>query len=393
MQQTSERAHHLQSSLIRDVAEKGMQMRDILPLWFGEGQWPTSQIAIEAAQNALQAGDHFYQPNNGKPRLRSALAHYMNGLYGTSKTKQNITVTASGMQGLALTALALIDSGDRVVCIGPVWPNLGESFKIAGGQIDPTTLVARDGRWHLDIEQLLAKLTDKTKALLINSPNNPTGWVCSAEEQKSILDHCRKQGIWIVADDVYARLYQHGSLAPGFQHLANADDLLISINSFSKAWSMTGWRLGWITAPASLEKTFAHLTEFNIACPAGFIQEAGLAMIEQGEAEVSLLQHRLRKALTLTRTRLKHFEDISFIEPDGAFYCFFSVRGLTDSLAFAHALLEQTKVGLAPGLAFGPAGGGCLRLCYAQDEQLLNKAFDRLDKGFNAVRRSLIEDN
>ena len=391
MQQTSERAHHLQSSLIRDVAEKGMQMQDILPLWFGEGQWPTSQIAIEAAQNALQAGDHFYQPNNGKPRLRSALAHYMNGLYGTSKTKQNITVTASGMQGLALTALALIDSGDHVVCIDPVWPNLGESFKIAGGQIDSTTLIARDGRWHLDMEELLAKLTDKTKALLINSPNNPTGWVCSAEEQKTILDHCRKQGIWIVADDVYARLYQHGSLAPGFQHLANADDLLISINSFSKAWSMTGWRLGWITAPATLEKTFAHLTEFNIACPAGFIQEAGLAMIEQGEAEVSLLQHKLRKALTLTRTRLKHFEDISFIEPDGAFYCFFSVRGLTDSLAFAHALLEQTKVGLAPGLAFGPAGKEYLRLCYAQDEQFLNKAFDRLDKGFNAVKRSLLE--
>ena len=391
MQQTSERAHHLQSSLIRDVAEKGMQMQDILPLWFGEGQWPTSQIAIEAAQNALQAGDHFYQPNNGKPRLRSALARYMNGLYGTSKTTQNITVTASGMQGLALTALALIDSGDHVVCIDPVWPNLGESFKIAGGQIDSTTLIARDGRWHLDMEELLAKLTHKTKALLINSPNNPTGWVCSAEEQKTILDHCRKQGIWIVADDVYARLYQHGSLAPGFQHLGDADDLLISINSFSKAWSMTGWRLGWITAPATLEKTFAHLTEFNIACPAGFIQEAGLAMIEQGEAEVSLLQHKLRKALTLTRTRLKHFEDISFIEPDGAFYCFFSVRGLTDSLAFAHALLEQTKVGLAPGLAFGPAGKEYLRLCYAQDEQILNKAFDRLDKGFNAVKRSLLE--
>ena len=391
MQQTSERAHHLQSSLIRDVAEKGMQMQDILPLWFGEGQWPTSQIAIEAAQNALQAGDHFYQPNNGKPRLRSALAHYMNGLYGTCKTKQNITITASGMQGLALTALALIDSGDHVVCIDPVWPNLGESFKIAGGQIDSTTLIARDGRWHLDMEQLLAKLTNKTKVLLINSPNNPTGWVCSAEEQKIILDHCRKQGIWIVSDDVYARLYQHGSLAPGFQHLANADDLLISINSFSKAWSMTGWRLGWVTAPAALEKTFAHLTEFNIACPAGFIQEAGLAMIEQGEAEVSLLQHRLSKALTLTRSRLKHLAGVSFIEPDGAFYCFFSVRGLTDSLAFAHAILEQTKVGLAPGLAFGPAGEGYLRLCYAQDEQILNEAFDRLDKGFNAVRNSLLE--
>lgn len=390
MQQTSERAHHLKSSLIRDVAEKGMQMQDVLPLWFGEGQWPTSQIATEAAQNALQAGDHFYQPNNGKPQLRSALAEYMNGLYGTQKTAQNITVTASGMQGLALTALALIDRGDRVVCIDPVWPNLGESAKIAGGNIDPITLTARDGRWHLDMDLLLDKLNNKTRALMVNSPNNPTGWVCSAEEQKIILEHCRKQGIWIVADDVYARLYQHGPLAPGFQQLANTDDLLISINSFSKAWSMTGWRLGWITAPANLEKTFAHLTEFNIACPAGFIQEAGLAMIEKGEEEVSLLQHRLRGALKLTRDRLQRFEDISFIEPDGAFYCFFSVRGLTDSLAFAHALLEQTKVGLAPGLAFGPAGEGYLRLCYAQDESVLDEAFDRLDKGFQAARSSLL---
>ena len=382
MQQTSSRAYHLRSSLIREIAEKGMMMEDIIPLWFGEGQWPTSPIAVDAANAALQNGDHFYQPNSGKPRFRDAICHYMNRLYNTQKTSQNITVTASGMQGLALSALALMDVGDRVVCVEPVWPNLAESFRIAGGQIDTLTLCVRDGRWHLNVDQLLAKLSDDTKALLINSPNNPTGWVCSPQDQQAILDHCRAKGIWIVSDDVYARLYQHGNVAPSFQQLAHEDDRLISINSFSKAWSMTGWRLGWIAAPAELEKTLAQLTEFNIACPAGFVQEAGLAMIEQGEQDVSRLQERLKGALALTRTRLQNLGDVSFIEPDGAFYCFFSVAGLTDSLAMAHAILEHTKVGLAPGLAFGPAGEGYLRLCYAQDETILNRAFDRLDKGF-----------
>ena len=365
-------------------------MEDIIPLWFGEGQWPTSQIAVAAANKALETGDHFYQPNSGKPPFRDALCSYMNGLYGTKKTRQNITVTASGMQGLALTALALMDVGDKVVCIEPVWPNLAESFRIAGGKIDTLTLTARNGRWHLDMDQLLAKLTDETKALLINSPNNPTGWVCSAAEQQVILDHCRKKGIWIIADDVYARLYQHGTVAPSFQQLADEEDRLISINSFSKAWSMTGWRLGWITAPAFLEQTLAQLTEFNIACPAGFVQEAGLAMIEQGESEVELLQNRLRAALALTRTRLQNLAEVSFIEPDGAFYCFFSVAGLTDSLGFAHAILQHTKVGLAPGLAFGPAGEGYLRLCYAQDEPVLNEAFNRLEKGFQTARQAVM---
>ena len=390
MQQTSSRAYHLRSSLIREIAEKGMLMEDIIPLWFGEGQWPTSQIAVAAANKALETCDHFYQPNSGKPPFRDALCSYMNGLYGTKKTRQNITVTASGMQGLALTALALMDVGDKVVCIEPVWPNLAESFRIAGGQIDTLTLTARNGRWHLDMDQLLAQLTDETKALLINSPNNPTGWVCSAAEQQVILDHCRRKGIWIIADDVYARLYQHGTRAPSFQQLADEEDRLISINSFSKAWSMTGWRLGWITAPAFLEQTLAQLTEFNIACPAGFVQEAGLAMIEQGESEVELLQNRLRAALALTRTRLQNLGEVSFIEPDGAFYCFFSVAGLTDSLGFAHAILQHTKVGLAPGLAFGPAGEGYLRLCYAQDEPVLNEAFDRLEKGFQTARQAVM---
>ena len=390
MQQTSSRAYHLRSSLIREIAEKGMLMEDIIPLWFGEGQWPTSQIAVAAARSALEKGDHFYQPNSGKPHFRDALCGYVNKLYGTNKTRQNITVTASGMQGLALTALALMDVGDRVVCVEPVWPNLAESFRIAGGKIDSLTLTAKNGRWHLDMDQLLAKLTDDTKALLINSPNNPTGWVCSTEEQQIILAHCRKKGIWIIADDVYARLYQHDIVAPNFLQLADEEDRLISINSFSKAWSMTGWRLGWITAPAFLEQTLAQLTEFNIACPAGFVQDAGLAMIEQGEKEVRLLQDRLKAALSLTRTRLQSLDEVSFIEPDGAFYCFFSVAGLTDSLGFAHAILEHTKVGIAPGLAFGPAGEGYLRLCYAQDETVLNEAFDRLESGFQTARHAVM---
>ena len=203
-----------------------------------------------------------------------------------------------------------------------------------------------------------------------------------ADAQKQLLHHCRKQGTWIVSDDVYSRLYQHGNAAPHIMSLAHPEDRIISINSFSKAWSMTGWRLGWIAAPPELETIYAQLTEYNMSCTAGFVQQAGRAMIEEGEAEVRQLQVRLDKSYQLIKSRLQAIEDVDFMDPDGAFYSFFSVAGMTNSVGFCKALLKTTGVGLAPGLAFGPAAEGYVRLCYAQDTQLLTKAFDQFEAGY-----------
>ena len=382
MNASSHRASAMQPSLIREVAETGMGMSNIIPLWFGEGRWPTSKIAVAAAQKALAEGDHFYQPNSGKPALRASLQRYMNALYDLKLDHSALTVTGSGMQAMMLSAQALTDPGDRVVVVGPAWPNLAESFKIAGADIQFVPLTPKQGRWHLDMDRLLASISATTKAVLVNSPNNPTGWVMTADDQKTLLLHCRKHGVWIVSDDVYSRLYQHGNAAPHMMSCADPQDRLISVNSFSKAWSMTGWRLGWLAGPAELAPIFGQLTEYNMSCTAGFVQEAGKAMIDEGEEEVRQLQDKLAQSYQLIKSRLQNIPDVDFIDPDGAFYSFFSIAGMTDSVGFCKSLLKTTGVGLAPGLAFGSEAEGYVRLCYAQEPTSLNDAFDRFEAGY-----------
>ncbi|AZV80189.1 aminotransferase class I/II-fold pyridoxal phosphate-dependent enzyme [Parasedimentitalea marina] len=374
----SDRAQALAASKIREVAEIGMGQTDVLPLWFGEGAWATSPLIVDAAVASLRAGNHKYQPNNGAPDLRDALASYSNGLFTSALNRENITVTPSGMQGLMLTAEILISPRDRVVVLEPGWPNLAGAFTAMGAALHSVTLAPKAGRWSLDLDDFLDALTPDTKAVLINSPNNPTGWTMTAAEQRIVLDHCRKHGIWIVADDVYTRLYRHAKHAPSFLSIADPDDLLISVNSFSKCWSMTGWRLGWLTAPKSLAAKLGQLTEFNTSCTAGFIQDAGRIAVTQGESEITDLQTKIATGYAIAADRLSQFDRVQFIQPDGAFYCFFKVDGLNDSFAAALEIIDKTKVGLAPGIAFGTQGEGYLRLCYAQPEPVLHDAFERL---------------
>ncbi len=356
-----------------------MKKGGVIPLWFGEGAWPTGELIVDAAIASLKAGNHMYQPNNGAPVLRDALAKYTNKLFGTKLIPSNITVTPSGMQGLMLTAEILVSPGDRVVVVDPAWPNIAGAFSAMGAQLHPVSLAPYEGRWSLDLDRLLDTLTPSTKAVLINSPNNPTGWTMSAEDQSVVLEHCRKHGIWIVADDVYTRLYRHADHAPSFLSIAGTQDLLISVNSFSKCWSMTGWRLGWIVAPAVLETKLGQLTEYNTSCTAGFVQDAGCAAVQHGEGEVESLRHKIATGYDIAAANLSRFERVNFIQPDGAFYCFFSVVDLDDSHAAAFDILEKTNVGLAPGIAFGAQGEGFLRLCYAQPANVLSEAFQRLE--------------
>ena len=374
----SQRATSLQASKIREIAELGMKQDDVLPLWFGEGVWPTSEAIVDAAVDSLNRGNHKYQPNNGATNLREQICHYSNHLLGSNLTTQRITITPSGMQGLMLCAQILASAGDKVVTIEPGWPNIVGAFSAAGANIESVSLSPVDGIWQLDTQAIIDKLTPDTKAVIINSPNNPTGWVMSQAQQLEILAHCRTHQIWIVADDVYSRLYRHGASAPSFLSIAKDDDLLISVNSFSKCWSMTGWRLGWIVAPAILEANLGQLTEFNTSSTAGFVQDAGIVALRDGEQNVSWLLSQLDESYQFCAQQLSTFSRVEFIQPEGAFYCFFKVDGLTDSFAAAKQIMQETKVGLAPGIAFGEKGEGYLRLCYAQPLDVLDNAFNRL---------------
>jgi aspartate/methionine/tyrosine aminotransferase len=374
----------LVASQIREVANAGMGDRDILPFWFGEPDEVTPGYIRDAAVAALAAGETFYTLNFGIPELRGALATYVSRLHRPLSVNQ-IAVTASGMSALMLTVEALVNPGDRVVCVTPLWPNLTEIPKILGAEVARVALQFDHGGWTLDVDRLVEALTPGTRAVMINSPNNPTGWTLRADEQRTILAHCRKHGIWIIADDVYERLYYAGAegsdaCAPSFLDIAAVDDRLVSTNSFSKAWLMTGWRLGWIVAPPALMADLGKLIEYNTSCSPVFVQRAGVVAIEQGEPTVAHTLARFRKARDQLTLALSRMPRVEIALPAGAMYAFFRVEGVADSLDFCKRLVREAKLGLAPGSAFGPEGEGFVRWCFAASEDRLAEGVARLSR-------------
>ncbi|WP_304169561.1 pyridoxal phosphate-dependent aminotransferase [Phenylobacterium aquaticum] len=369
----------LRRSLIREVANAGMGRADVLAFWFGESDQPTPAFIRDAAGRALAEGRTFYTHNLGRPDLRAALSTYLGGLHGAPIGVERLAITSSGVSALMLAAQAVVEPGDKVAVVTPVWPNVAEIPRILGAQITPVSLEPRNGRWGLDLDRLLAALTPDTRALFLNSPNNPTGWMLAAEDRQAILDHCRRLGIWIMADDVYERLSFSGSgSAPSFLPLADPQDRLISTNSFSKAWRMTGWRLGWMVAPAELNEALGVLLEYNTSCAPDFVQEGALAALTQGEPSVAALRAELAAARDQVLTGLRAIPGIEAPEPDGGLYAFFRLAGQDDSLALAKALVAEAGLGLAPGAAFGDEGEGWLRWCFAARPEKNAAGLERL---------------
>ena len=377
--------HSLVASQIREVANAGMGEADILPFWFGEPDEITPAFIREAATASLARGETFYSENFGIPALRDAIARYVARLHGAIGADR-IAVTASGMSALMLAVEALVAPGDRVVVVTPMWPNLVEIPKILAADVVCVPLDFHGGRWSLEVARLLAALTPDTRLLLLNSPNNPTGWTIGRDAQAAILAHCRRQGTWVVADDVYERLVFDGSgCAPSFLALADADDRVVGTNSFSKSWCMTGFRLGWIVAPPSLMPDLGKLIEYNTSCSPVFVQRAGVAAVTDGEAWVARTRARLEAARDVLVAELARLPGIEVAPPPGAMYVFFRVAGLTDSLAYCKALVRDARLGLAPGSAFGPEGEGFIRWCFAADTARIADGVARFAR-FHAAR-------
>ena len=376
----SERALAMMASAIREVANSGIERDDIIALWFGEGCWPTPKPIVEAASAAMAAGDHFYAPNAGKSDLRSAISHYYARIYGLNIVRERIIVTGSGMLALALAGQSLVTPGDKAVVVEPVWPNIPETLKFAGARIERVGLEADEaGRWRLDTVRLLDALTPDTRLVVINSPNNPSGWTADTETLRAISAHCRRFGIWIIADDVYSRIYYEADHAPGLIEFMGPEDRMLSVNSFSKAWNMTGWRIGWMILPQGYRDTYEQMTEYFNSCVANFSQVGGIAALEHGEPHVQALKTKLAAARELVTERLTAMPRVRFSRPDGAFYAFFAVDGLTDSTQAAKDLLANAGIGIAPGCAFGRSGEGFLRLCYAKEAGTMHAALDRIE--------------
>ena len=370
----------LPGSKIREVANAALGRSDVLAFWFGESDEPTPAFIRDAAAASLAAGETFYSHNLGLPELREAVAGYTSALHGRVDADR-IAVTSSGVSALMLATQALVGAGDEVVAVVPVWPNITAQPTILGAHVKRVALKVQGGAWRLDMAALLAAITDRTTMLLVNAPNNPTGWTLTRAEQQTILAHCRRTGTWIVADEVYERVFFGEGLAcaPSFLDIADADDRLVVVHSFSKSFLMTGWRLGWMVAPVRVIEAMAKLIEFNTSCAPVFVQRAALAALAGAADFVPGMVQGLRRCRDTLLPQLAALPGVEVAVPEGGMYAFFRVAGRHDSFAFAKRLVADAGLGLAPGVAFGPEAEGWLRWCFAsKDPARLSLGVERL---------------
>ena len=366
--------------LIRAIARVGMEMPDAIPLWFGEPDQPTPAFICEAAAQAMREGKTFYTPNRGVPALREALSAYTSGLFAKPIETDRITITASGVNAIMISMQLLLDAGDNMVGVFPLWPNIMGSLGVMAGEARGVSLTLTDAGWTLDLDRLLGEVDERTRAIVINSPNNPSGWMMPAEQQADLLAYCRERGIWILADEVYSRIIYDRPVAPSFRDIAEPEDRVIVIDSFSKPWSMTGWRVAWLTTPIALGPTLEMMNEYNVAGANTFAQHGALAALTpEGEAILRDAVDRYRRGRDIVYQRMSAIPRVRLARPDAAFYAFPKIEGMADSLALAMDMLKTTGVGMAPGAAFGLGGEGFLRLCFASKPETLAIAMDRFE--------------
>jgi aspartate/methionine/tyrosine aminotransferase len=371
-------------SRIVEVARLAFTTPDVDFLCFGESDQPSPDAARDAAIQALRDGDTRYPDVHGVPALREALALYLTGLYRQPVTEDRIQVAASGMAAITIALAAVVRAGHRVLVHGPAWPNVGNAALLRGASVETIELGRLpDGGFRLDLNRL-EQAMDGARAFILNSPNNPTGWTATEAELTAIRDMAARRGVWVISDEVYARLVYDGRpAAPSMLDVARPNDRIIVCNSFSKTWMMTGWRLGWLVVPEGHGNAFADITEAIHSGVAPFTQRAGIAAIADTDAVVRFREHCAR-GRTAVGEALGGLNGVRYRAPEGAFYAFLGIDGLRDSLALAKNLVTRHGIAVAPGIAFGDAGEGCLRVCFAQSPDLMHRAMERLRNGLRA---------
>ena len=373
----------LEESRIREVANAGMGRSDVLAFWFGESDEVTPDIVRQAAIDSLQKGETFYGHNLGLPELRQAVSDYMTQLHGPVGVDR-LAITSGGVNALMLAAQALIDAGDEVVAVTPVWPNLTAQALVMGAHLTCVALQPVQGQWQLDMDTLKAAITSRTRLLIVNSPNNPTGWTLTQAEQAEILAHCRRTGTWVLADEVYERLYFENDTAngcaPSFLDVAQDDDRLVVVHSFSKSFLMTGWRLGWLVMPAAMTHHMGKLIEFNTSCASVFTQRAGVVALQNTAAITPRVVAHLKACRDTLVPLLQAIPGVQLAPAKGGMYAFFKLEGHPDAVTTAKRLVTEAGLGLAPGEAFAPEAAGWLRWCFA------SKDLDRLRQGVDRLK-------
>ena len=375
-------AEQAPTSGIVDVYNYGRNREGLIPLWVGEGDLSTPAFVSEAATKSLADGETFYTYQRGIPELRQALARYHERLYGKPVDLERFFVTSGGMPAAQIAVRMVAGVGDEVLVPTPAWPNFAGAITVSGARPVGVPMTFSEAGWSLDLERLEQAITPRTRAFVINSPANPTGWTATHDDLKAVLDIARRHGLWVIADEIYARFVYDPALTidgrtPSFRDVMTPEDRVLFVQTFSKNWAMTGWRLGWIEASPALGQIIENLIQYSSSGTPVFVQRGGVAALDQGE---EFIQHQIARAREgrdivgrLTQTGL-----VDLPPPSGAFYAFFRVRGARNSQEIATRLIDEANVGLAPGSAFGEAGEGYLRLCYARNPQTLEEAVRRI---------------
>ncbi len=363
---------------IVEVMNHGRLKEGLIPLWAGEGDTPTPSFIWEAATRALAAGETFYTWQRGLPELRQAIADYHGRVYGGTHDAERFFVTGSGMQSIRIAIELAAAPGDDMVLLAPVWPNFAAGAGIAGVRPVEVPLTFGAEGWALDIDRLRAAVTDRTRAIFVNTPNNPTGWTATPDELRAVLDLARERGIWIIADEIYGRFHYDGGRAPSFRDLADPDEAVLYVNTFSKNWAMTGWRIGWIEAPAALGQVVENLIQYSTSGVAAFMQRGAIAALERGDGFTDHLIRQARVGRDIVSEALVASGRARYAPPKGAFYAFFGIDGAPDTDQLGLTLVDEANIGLAPGRAFGAAGKGFMRLCFLRSEATLRDAASRL---------------
>ena len=378
-----DRVQQIGFSQIGMVADLGRDDPDVVKLWIGEGDLPTPPFIVEAAHKAMEAGHTRYTYSRGVPALHQALSAYHQRHWGVDIAPNRFTITAGGMNAIMQVAQALLDPGDEIIIPSPAWPNLAQAVKIAGGV--PVSVAYRggaDGRFSLNLQDILDAVTDRTKIIVVNSPSNPTGWVMPLAEMEALRDAARERGLWILSDEVYSHFVYGNAVAPSFLQICTDQDRLIVSNTFSKNWAMTGWRAGWLVYPAGLDTTFARIGQYSTTSIPTFIQHAAITALNEGDDFIRTMVARCAESRAIMVDGLSRLKGVTVFQPQGAFYLMVRVAGEETSLNLAFRLLREVKVGVAPGTAFGPEGEGFLRMCFAISPELAREAVARLTDFF-----------
>ena len=371
------------ASGIISVVNYGRDKPGLIPLWAGEGDMPTPDFISDAAAKGLRDGETFYTWQRGIPDLREALARYYQRHFGKAFPADEFVVTGSGMHAIQLAIQLVAGSGDDLVYLSPAWPNFAGAAIVAGANPIPVPLSLGGNGWAMDVERLEAAITPKTRAIFLNSPCNPSGWTADHATLKSVLDLARRKGLWIIADEIYSLFYYDGPRAPSFLDIMEPEDRILFVNTFSKNWAMTGWRVGWLRVHPSLNATLENLIQYSTSGVAQFMQRGAIAALDFGDAFIAEQVTRARVARDLVCGIIGSTGKARFAVPQGAFYLFFAVDGLDDSMAAAREIIDKANVGLAPGTAFGAGGEGFLRLCFHRRLDQIEEAAHRVANWLN----------